>query len=133
MTRQDWRSFRLDRLTNPRSTTFRFSPRELPAKDAASFVRSSIGNLSPAPHACEAVIYAPAATVRARVGQWAKVDELDDHTCRLQMTADNLDWPALALGVVGADFEVRSPPELVDYLRDWAVRFTRATSTTPSS
>jgi predicted DNA-binding transcriptional regulator YafY len=56
------------------------------------------------------------------------VDELDDRTCRLQMSADNLDWPALALGAVGADFEVRSPPELVAHIRDWATRFTRATT-----
>src|SRR5438270_224031 len=38
--RHDWRSFRLDRLDAPQRTGARFRPRELPADDAAAFVRS---------------------------------------------------------------------------------------------
>jgi hypothetical protein len=44
------------------------------------------------------------------------------------MTSENLDWPAIALGVAGADFQVIDPPELTEYIRDWAARFTRATA-----
>src|SRR3954454_12012028 len=40
--RDDWRSFRLDRMARPASTGVRFSPRKLPARDAAAFVRQSI-------------------------------------------------------------------------------------------
>jgi predicted DNA-binding transcriptional regulator YafY len=126
LTRQDWRSFRLDRLENPRSTGFRFSPRELPSKDAAAFVRASIGNLSVASHICEALVHAPAATVRTMVGRWATIDLIDDQHCRLRMTADNLDWPTLALGSLGAEFEVLRPPELIDKIREWGARFTRS-------
>src|SRR5205814_1335816 len=43
--RQDWRSFRLDRLAQPRNTGARFTPRTLPAKDAAAFVRAGIANI----------------------------------------------------------------------------------------
>ncbi|MGH3775613.1 MAG: hypothetical protein ACRDRR_07730 [Pseudonocardiaceae bacterium] len=32
----------------------------------------------------------------------------------------------MILGAVGADFEVFSPPELVDHLREWGDRFSRA-------
>ncbi len=74
-------------------------------------------------------MHAPAATVRVAVGQWATIEEIDDGRCRLRMTSDTLDWPAVALGMVGAEFEVIHPPELVDHLRDWAARFTRATGT----
>ncbi len=42
------------------------------------------------------------------------MDELDPQRCLLRMSVDSLDWPLLALGTVGAEFEVRSPPELVD-------------------
>jgi predicted DNA-binding transcriptional regulator YafY len=42
------------------------------------------------------------------------------------MTVASLDWPALALGGLGADFEVVRPPELRDLLREWADRFGRA-------
>src|SRR5438128_2030963 len=38
--RHDWRSFRLDRLAAPRRTGARFRPRELPAEDAAAYVRA---------------------------------------------------------------------------------------------
>ena len=126
LTRQDWRSFRLDRMAAPRSTALRFSPRELPAKDAAAFVRASFGNLSVTSHACEALVHAPAATVRTMVGQWVTVEEVDEDRCRLKMTADNLDWPTLALGAVEAEFEVLRPPELADHIREWGARFTRS-------
>lgn len=126
LTRQDWRSFRLDRLENARGTGLRFKPRELPAADAAAFVRAGIENL-PAPRRVEALLQAPAASVRAMVGPWGTIEEVDDQRCRLKMRADNMDWPALALGSIGAEFEVVQPAELVERIREWAARFTRAT------
>jgi predicted DNA-binding transcriptional regulator YafY len=127
LTRQDWRSFRLDRLDGPRSTGMRFSPRELPAVDAAAFVRAGIDNLPTAPKPVEAVVRAPAASVRGMVGQWATVEDIDEQQCRLRMSIDNLDWAAFGLGSIGADFEVVHPPELIEHLRAWAARFARAT------
>ena len=63
LSRFDWRSFRLDRLTEPRRTGSTFFPRELPADDAAEFVRRGIDNL-PTRHNVEAVIHADATIVR---------------------------------------------------------------------
>src|SRR5690349_3989551 len=40
--RQDWRSFRVDRIAEPRTTGHRFRPRELPADDAVAFVQAGI-------------------------------------------------------------------------------------------
>jgi predicted DNA-binding transcriptional regulator YafY len=125
--RQDWRSFRLDRLEQPRNTGARFTPRQLPAKDAAAFVRAGIANIPGLSHSVEVLIQAPAATVRGSVGQWATVDEVDADRCLLRMTVDNLNWTALTLGTVGAEFEVVKPPELLAHIRDWAGRFSRAT------
>ena len=42
------------------------------------------------------------------------------------MTADSLDWPTFALGIVGAEFTVISPPELAAQLGDWSRRFAEA-------
>jgi predicted DNA-binding transcriptional regulator YafY len=123
--RHDWRTFRLDRVGTLRTTGARFRPRELPADDAAAFVRTRLENL-PESHPVEAVIHAPAAVIRARIGPWATIEEIDDKNCRLRMTADSLDWPILALGATGADFEIISPAELRDHIRDWATRFSRA-------
>ncbi len=44
------------------------------------------------------------------------------------MTTDTLDWPAMGLGSVGAEFEVCSPPELVELVREWGERFGRASA-----
>jgi predicted DNA-binding transcriptional regulator YafY len=123
--RDDWRSFRVDRLADPSSTGIRFHPRELPAEDAATFVRAGIESM-PAAHAVEVLIHASAATVRTALGRWATVEEAADDRCVLRMTVDSLDWPALALGAVRAEFEVLSPPELVEHIREWGARFTRA-------
>ena len=41
--RADWRSFRVDRLTDPVATGARFRPREMPGGDAAAFVRGRHG------------------------------------------------------------------------------------------
>ena len=127
LTRNDWRSFRLDRVLGvPQQTGARFRPRALPAADAAEFVRR---NVSAAPGAwqVEAVVEAPAAVVRERLGHWATVTESGPARCLVTITnADNLDWPVIALGVAGADFLVLSPPELETRIADWGARFTRA-------
>jgi predicted DNA-binding transcriptional regulator YafY len=128
LTRNDWRSFRLDRVIGvPRPTGARFRPRALPAADAAEFVRRNITAAGPGPWQVEAVIEAPAAVIRERIGRWATIEEDGADRCLLTMTpGDNLDWPVIALGEAGADFQVLSPPELVARIGDWGARFTRA-------
>ncbi|MBV2153087.1 YafY family protein [Kitasatospora sp. SUK 42] len=125
--RADWRTFRLDRLATPQGSGARFSPRPLPAADAAEFVRSGLNGV-PRPYRVEALVEAPAARVRPHVGHWGEVEELDEDggRCRLRMTADSLDWPAMALGSLGAEFHVVHPPELRALIADWSARFARA-------
>jgi predicted DNA-binding transcriptional regulator YafY len=150
LTRHDWRSFRLDRLTAPHGDGSRFRPRELPtpaghrsgqvsaaghrsgqeSEAAAAFVRSGIENVANV-YNVEVVVEAPAARVRDRIGRWTTVEPIAATQCRVRMTADSLDWPTMALGAVGADFQVVSPPELLDHVLDWGRRFTRAKAPAP--
>ena len=125
--RNDWRSFRLDRVIDvPRPTGARFRPRTLPAADAAEFVRRNV-TAAPGMWQVTAIIEAPAAAVRQRIGRWATIEEDGPGRCLVTMTpGDNLDWPAIALGVAGADFQVLSPPELIARIEDWGTRFSRA-------
>ena len=125
LSRHDWRSFRLDRMAEAHNAGAHFAPRELPGGDPAAFVRAGIGNMA-AQHRVEALIHAPSAVVRARIGRWGTIEEIDEERCLLKMTAESLDWPIMALGATGADFQVRSPPELVDHLATLADRFGRA-------
>ena len=123
--RHDWRSFRLDRLDAPRRTGARFRPRDLPADDAAAFVRAGLRNL-PTSYDVEVLVDAPADAVRARVGRWVNVEEAGEGRCRMRMSTDSLDWAALAVGSVAAEFRVVGPPALREHLRAWGRRFTRA-------
>ncbi len=141
LTRHDWRSFRLDRVAEPRSTATRFRPRKLPAEDAAAFVRAGIDNRAVST-AVEVLVHATADEVRARVGQWATVEDAGPEAgvdngeeageenrrarCRLRMTVDSLDWVLLTVGMLGAEFEVVGPPELTELVREWSARFGRA-------
>ena len=124
--RGGWRSFRLDRMTEVAGTGARFAPRPLPAEDAATFVRAGIDRFRTA-YLVEAVVELPAAVARDRVGRWAQVTEEGAQRCRLRMETDVLDWAALVLGAVRAEFTVQHPAELHPVLADWAARFGRAT------
>jgi len=127
LTRNDWRSFRLDRVLGiPQRTGARFRPRALPADNAAEFVRRNV-TAAPGASRAEAVVEAPAAAVRERLGRWATVTESGPARCTVTITnAENLDWAVIALGVTGANFQVLSPPELAERIADWGARFSRA-------
>ncbi|RJO77553.1 YafY family transcriptional regulator [Nocardia panacis] len=122
--RQDWRSFRLDRLRRPHPTGSRFRPRELPAVDAVEYIRSRIHN-PPTPFAIEVLLHTNVDAADVRIGDYAELEAIDDEHCVMRMRADQLEWAALALGIVGCEFTVRTPPELRELLTDWSTRFAR--------
>ncbi|SDU33705.1 helix-turn-helix transcriptional regulator [Jiangella alkaliphila] len=123
--RHDWRTFRVDRLTEPVATGARFRPRELPAGDAATFVHERLAAIPNRYHVVVDV-RAPVGDVNAQMWGWGTVEAIDDGSCRLTMNVDSLDWPALALGAIGAEFDVVEPAELSDYLREMGERFLRS-------
>ncbi len=125
LVRHDWRSFRVDRLAGPVTTGARFRPRELPAADAAAFVLSGLDGRRERAWQVEALVDAPATAVRERIGRWSTVEEAGAGRCRVRMTADSLNWPAMALGMLDADFSVVTPPELPALLHSWGTRFLR--------
>ncbi|MPZ63818.1 MAG: WYL domain-containing protein [Propionibacteriales bacterium] len=103
----------------------RFRPRELPAEDAAAYVRDSLASVPTRYHVAVRV-HTAAADVENVVRGWGTVEPVDVGSCRLEMNVDTLHWPALVLGSVGAEFEVLEPPELTDYLRTMGELFIRA-------
>jgi predicted DNA-binding transcriptional regulator YafY len=125
--RQDWRSFRLDRLQDPRPTGGRFRPRELPAEDAAAFVRRGLSQL-PQTREIEVLVQAPTAVVERRLGAWSRVEAIDEGSCRMTTHADQFVWPALGLAQLDAEFTVVRPPEFAAYLAQLAQRLVRATT-----
>ena len=124
--REDWRTFRLDRLSGPASTGVRFAPRRLPAKDAAAYVEQSIIE---GPHNYEArvTLHVAADDIAKRVSShMGSVQPIDANSCELRTRDYDLSWLALRIAMLGVDFEVHEPPELADHLRALADRLRRA-------
>ena len=124
--REDWRTFRVDRMARPASSRVRFDPRKLPAKDAAAYVRRSITG---APNRYEArlTLHASAEDVAARVpAYWGTIKEIDERSCEYRTGDDDLGWLATRIAMLGVDFEVHEPAELAEHLRALAGRLTRA-------
>lgn len=113
--RDDWRQFRVDRMTVPEPTGAACTPREVPGGDAGAFVRSRLAD-RPARHQVVVRVRTNAVTVARAVEHWGRVTPTDDDVCLLRMEVDTLDWPTLVLASVGAEFEVIQPPELRDHL-----------------
>lgn len=120
--REDWRTFRVDRLTSPAGAGLRCRPRELPAKDPAAYVQQSISE-RPNMYEARVIVHAPAETITRRVPPHAgTVRAIDSQTCEYQTGDDNLGWLAIRLAMLGVDFIVEEPPELADHLRRLAER-----------
>ncbi|WP_215814700.1 YafY family protein [Pimelobacter sp. 30-1] len=123
--RQDWRSFRVDRVAGTPSTTGqRFRPRELPGGDALTYVRQGL-NAIPRGHEVVVSVEVPAAQAQAAVGRWASIEPLGDERCRMTMSTDSLDWPVLILAGLDCDFTVEQPAELSELLGRLAARVSR--------
>ncbi|WP_425549493.1 WYL domain-containing protein [Actinomadura miaoliensis] len=74
-----------------------------------------------------ATLRLPAGQVERRLGAAAgDIEPIDDRSCRLRGPADTLEWTASRLLMLGCEFEVHEPPELVAYLRALGARATRA-------
>src|SRR6185437_1782741 len=101
--------------------------RRLPAKDPAAFVKESIIG---APNRFEARVTLRAAAdeiARRAPAHWGTITPIDAHTCEYRTGDDDLGWLALRVAMLGVDFEVLEPPELIEHLRALAERLQRAT------
>jgi predicted DNA-binding transcriptional regulator YafY len=124
--RDDWRTFRVDRIGAVRRTGVRFTPRNPP--DAAAFVANSV-SVAPYRHRARVLVHAPAEVIAGQIPPTTAVLEAaGPGRCLLTTGADRLDWLVMHLAVLGADFTVQDPPELAEQVRALADRLARAAS-----
>ncbi|MET9558401.1 YafY family protein [Streptomyces sp. NPDC006645] len=128
--REDWRTFRLDRVGEPFPTGARFTPRELPTGDAAEFLSGSMARAQPRIE-LDVVFAAPAEFVAGRLPPSLGVPEpTGPDSCRLRASAaDSPEWVALRLALVDCEFTVRGPASLVEHIGELGGRLTRAAGT----
>ncbi len=104
----------------------RFIARRLPAKDPVAYVEQSITG---APNRFEArvTLHAAAEEIANRVpARWGTIEPIDAHTCEYRTGDDDLSWLALRVAMLGVDFAVHEPPDLVQHLRLLSSRLNRA-------
>jgi predicted DNA-binding transcriptional regulator YafY len=106
--REDWRTFRVDRISEPMPTRNSFSPRTLPAQDLSRYVSTRIAQLRPQ-HRVEFDVETSADDARARLGRWATVSALTKTRARVTLTTSDFDGALFAIFAVGVPFRVVTP------------------------
>ncbi|RVX45838.1 HTH domain-containing protein [Nonomuraea polychroma] len=131
--REDWRTFRADRIIPRTPNGPRFALRELPGGDVAAFLagrfRGSNGS-GDWPCRGEVILGLPAATV-SRYTRDGVVEELGPKRCRLLL--GSWSWPGLAaaIGRFDTDIEVVGPSELKRAFAHLARRYAKAATDAP--
>lgn len=125
--REDWRTFRVDRVGDPIPTGARFTPRELPTGSAAEYLRRSMYRRQET-YDFDVTFATPAESLASRLPPWMGTPErVDDGSCRLRASSsDAVEWLAVRLAMAGCGFTVHAPVELVDAVRELGERFSRA-------
>ena len=121
-----WSTYRLDwmRLRTPGGP--RFTPVDLPGGDYTAFVLREVAFAGWSVHT-RIRVNAPAAEVLARINPAVGVVEaVDDQTCVLVTGGDSVEIIAVYIGMLGLDFFVDGPPELVTQLAVVGERYRRA-------
>lgn len=129
--RDDWRTFRADRIEAPQLTGVRFVPVDPP--DAAAFVARAV-TTAPYRHQARIIVHAPAEVVAEQLPPTVGVLEPDgaDRTI-LTAGSDSLDAIAFHVAMLDLDFTVLSPPELIERLAALAARLATASRTSAES
>ena len=131
--RDDWRTFRADRISPRTPGGPRFTPRPLPP-DREIAARVARGAAEAAwRYRARVIVHAPAAQVRARLPIPVEVESLGEDQCAFEPGSDNPELLALYLGLLGADFEVVDSPDLVAALRTLTGRYQRAIGASPAA
>jgi predicted DNA-binding transcriptional regulator YafY len=124
--RKDWRTFRVDRV-QPRLTTGpRVAPRDPPARDLGTYVARGVWHAPP----CRARIklLASAQVVAERLPPCiGLIEPIDEQSCFFDMGASTFESLAMYLVLLGVDFELKEPLELVEQVRRLRDRYQRAT------
>jgi predicted DNA-binding transcriptional regulator YafY len=121
-----WSTYRLDwiRLRTPGGP--RFTPVDLPGGDYTAFVLRDVAFKGWSVHT-RIRVDAPAHEVLSRINPAVGVVEaVDDQTCVLVTGGDSVEIIAVYIGMLGLDFTVDGPPELVAQLAVVGERYRRA-------
>lgn len=111
--RGDWRTFRVDRITDPTPLGARFEPRPIPGDDAAAAVTASLRSATYR-YRARVTLKVPAEEAERRfAATWGTITPIDEASCEYATSDDDVGWLALRLLMLGVDFAAHEPPELL--------------------
>jgi predicted DNA-binding transcriptional regulator YafY len=122
--REDWRTFRVDRMSRLFGTRRSFPPRALPAADAAAYVAASVASLRKRV-SMDVVLTMPLAEARSAFGPWGtQATAVDETTTKWSVEGESFEhlFGALAWIPPGIEYELVGDPELLDFVRSAAAR-----------
>ena len=131
VSRGDWRTFRVDRMTPKIPTGPRFTPREAPGGDVADFVTRGL-DLALWRYRASLRLHAPAAAIASRLPPVVTVEPEGEDRCVIHAGADSYAMLAVYATMLDVDFDVLDPPEFADHLRRQAARYLRAAGSAPA-
>ncbi|MFC5637751.1 helix-turn-helix transcriptional regulator [Streptomyces bullii] len=115
--REDWRTFRVDRITPKPPHGPRFVPREPPAEDLAAYVSEGVSTRVYAAHSVIRILV-PVEQAAERVSPSAGTLEAEGPgSCLLRTGAASLDALVVHVMMLGFAFEVLEPAELIEAVR----------------
>lgn len=129
--RDDWRTFRADRIQPLPPAGPRFTPREPPGGDAAAHVLRGVGARAWR-HQARIRLHAPLATMTERIEPGGGMLTPDGHdACVLETGTDSLRDLVTYLTKLDVGFTVLEPPELREVLSSLALRLLAAAGAPP--
>ncbi|WP_306502488.1 helix-turn-helix transcriptional regulator [Streptomyces sp. YU58] len=124
--RDDWRTFRVDRITPKPPHGPRFAPRTPPAQDLAAYVSQGVSTRVYAAHAVVR-LFASVEEAAERISPTAGTLEPDGpDACILRTGAGSIDVMVIHVMLLGFEFEVLEPAELTEAIRTANGRLARA-------
>ena len=107
----DWRTLRLDRMADVTARGTTFTPRDAP--DAATYVSRAISS-NPYPYVAQVRFFCSSDLVAQHFSPSAATIEADGpNACLVTAGADDPEKIPLFLAMVGCDFEILGPPEVI--------------------
>ncbi|MDJ1136763.1 helix-turn-helix transcriptional regulator [Streptomyces iconiensis] len=124
--REDWRTFRADRITLTPPHGPRFAPRTPPAEDLAAWVSEGVSTRVYAARAT-VVLRVPIEVAAERISlSTGTLEAVDEHSCLLRTGGYSQEALLVHILMLGMDFEVREPPELAAHISRLRDRLTRS-------
>lgn len=127
--RQDWRTFRMDRISALRARAGRrFRRRSLPGGDAARCVQFGVATAT-WDYRATVLVAAPAEELLPRLPEAVRLEPVSDSSCRLAVGSTSPQTLAAYLALLRADFVVEEPAShapLLEALAEVSDRFRKA-------